>query len=260
MAAWAVMDKTALPLSGSWFVENTPLYIAPVGTERSIDWKTSGSMRWQLYAGTLAESGSDAGSNFNLGRFHDTGVFIDNPLLINRATGQVNLNSPGGLSVTGPAAFAGATTVGGALTVTGVATLNGALTSGPLTATTSVTVNGPQATARGLFLQTNGVARWNLFENTVAEAGSATGSDLVLNRFDNTGAYLGDALVVTRSTGNILLNSTGGGQTTVNNGQLNVNGAAATTRALDFQTGGVLRWHLQVDASAETGGNTGSNL
>lgn len=41
---------------------------------------------------------------------------------------------------------------------------------------------------------------------------------------------------------------------------VSVNGAASTTRSLAFNTAGVNRWILQVDSTAESGSNAGSNL
>jgi hypothetical protein len=40
-----------------------------------------------------AETGSDAGANFSIARFHDAGGIIDSPLAINRASGVVTLGS-----------------------------------------------------------------------------------------------------------------------------------------------------------------------
>jgi hypothetical protein len=49
--------------------------------------------RWEIDLGNgIAESGSNAGSNFQIARYSDTGVFIDDPIVINRANGSVYLS------------------------------------------------------------------------------------------------------------------------------------------------------------------------
>jgi hypothetical protein len=47
-----------------------------------------------------------------------------------------------------------------------------------------------------------GVARWDMhFGNVTAESGGNVGSDLVLNRYSDAGAYIDSPMVITRSTG-----------------------------------------------------------
>jgi hypothetical protein len=53
--------------------------------------QTAGIVRWQIQAGTAtAESGANAGSDFNITRFTDAGALIDAPFTIGRAAGTVN--------------------------------------------------------------------------------------------------------------------------------------------------------------------------
>ncbi len=58
-----------------------------VGNYREIQWQTSGSLRWMMCADSTAESGSNAGSNFGLFGYSDTGAYLGEYLSINRATG-----------------------------------------------------------------------------------------------------------------------------------------------------------------------------
>jgi hypothetical protein len=52
-----------------------------------------GKERWEIDLGEgIAETGSNAGSNFQIARYADNGTIIDHPLTINRATGQVLIN------------------------------------------------------------------------------------------------------------------------------------------------------------------------
>ena len=46
--------------------------------------------RWSFYVNQNAESGSNAGSNFELRRYNDAGDSIDTPIFVSRQTGQVD--------------------------------------------------------------------------------------------------------------------------------------------------------------------------
>lgn len=62
------------------------------GTPRNIDFQTAGANRFLIVgADNAPESGANAGSNFRIQRYSDAGAFIDIPLLINRASGEVSL-------------------------------------------------------------------------------------------------------------------------------------------------------------------------
>jgi hypothetical protein len=63
-------------------------------------------------------------------------------------------------------------------------------------------LNTPPATTRAIQFQTSLAARWNLEVNTSAESGANVGSDFVINRFNDAGAFLSTAFSIIRSTGN----------------------------------------------------------
>jgi hypothetical protein len=66
------------------------------GTNRGFALETNTSPRWSFGASSEPETGSNAGSNYFLNRFDDTGTWIDTPFKVNRASGQVaipNLNA-----------------------------------------------------------------------------------------------------------------------------------------------------------------------
>lgn len=74
--------------------------VAPLGVildntvasgQRNLTYKTSGSLRWNANVTQATESGSNAGSDYAIGRYTDAGAFIDNPFSINRATGAVTI-------------------------------------------------------------------------------------------------------------------------------------------------------------------------
>lgn len=52
--------------------------------------------RWQLRATNEAESGSNAGTNFQLARYDDTGVLVDTPFQVTRSTGLVTIGGTSG--------------------------------------------------------------------------------------------------------------------------------------------------------------------
>jgi hypothetical protein len=51
--------------------------------------------RWELtFGNNAAESGSNAGSDFVVSRYGDTGTWLGDPIAINRSTGQVTFSAP----------------------------------------------------------------------------------------------------------------------------------------------------------------------
>lgn len=64
------------------------------GTDRSVLARTAGITRWEFGAESTAETGGNAGSDFIVGRYSDSGSWIDVPLRINRATGGITLLQP----------------------------------------------------------------------------------------------------------------------------------------------------------------------
>lgn len=130
-------------------------------------------------------------------------------------------------------------------------TLTGALSgttgnfSGAVTAT-GFAASGAAGTNRGISMLTNGSGRWYMYTETSAETGSNVGSNLVIQRYSDTGVALGQALNINRSTGN----TTFGGTVAANN-QLSVTGpgsnlllkstSAAGNNFMEFQTNNATR-------------------
>ena len=65
---------------------------APAGSTRAIRIQTAGVNRWQLSPVT-AESTGDAGSDFTIGRYSDTGTNLGSALTITRSTGAAKFQS-----------------------------------------------------------------------------------------------------------------------------------------------------------------------
>jgi hypothetical protein len=69
------------------------------GQSKIITYRTAGLQRWGLYSNNIAESGSNAGSNFVLRRYSDAGTLLGTPLEVNRATGVTKIGE--GLDLNG---------------------------------------------------------------------------------------------------------------------------------------------------------------
>lgn len=67
-----------------------------VGNNRAVSFNTGTLERWGVYAENSSESGGNVGSNFDIGRFSDTGSFLDVPFSINRASGIAAVIHPFG--------------------------------------------------------------------------------------------------------------------------------------------------------------------
>ena len=63
------------------------------GQNRLISYRTGAVQRFGLYVNNTAESGSNAGSNFAIRAYNDAGALLSTPLFINRATGNVGVNT-----------------------------------------------------------------------------------------------------------------------------------------------------------------------
>jgi hypothetical protein len=57
-----------------------------------ITYRTNGLQRFDLYVTDIAETGSNAGSNFSICAYSDAGTLLSTPLSINRASGQVTFD------------------------------------------------------------------------------------------------------------------------------------------------------------------------
>jgi hypothetical protein len=248
--ASAAMPKSGGTFTGNVIAAGTYLAISgPTGVAKILYYETAGSLRWASYVTAAAEGGGNAGSDFAINRYTDTGASLDAPFTIQRSTGNVTV-----LHVLG---VQGGLNVGGAL----AAFLAGATTTG------THNITGAPGSQRNLVYQTNGVPRWNVLADSSAESGSNVGSNFYIQRFNDAGTAIDNPFTISRSTGVVsmpnavytgLLTATGGLQ--VNNGQVNLNGAVATNRGIAWLTAGSPRWIAYADGEAESGGNAGTNF
>ena len=80
-----------LPLTGGTLSGQLNINGA-AGTTRVLEYTTAGSARWAVYVNGTAESGGNAGSDYQIQRYTDAGAVIDQPLAISRSSGQVSIS------------------------------------------------------------------------------------------------------------------------------------------------------------------------
>jgi hypothetical protein len=116
---------------------------ANAGQIRALALQTGGVSRWLAYANTTAESGSNAGSNFQLAAYDDAGNAIDSPISISRVAG-------GTMTLSRPTTFAGAVSLSTAGTTISIK-------SGTNAAAGTVTLSGGAATITSTAIDVNTV-------------------------------------------------------------------------------------------------------
>jgi hypothetical protein len=83
--ATGVATFSTAPVAPNYIVNANP------GTTRNVTFNSNTTNRWTVTATGDTESGSNVGTDFNIRRFNDAGTFIDAPISISRASGQVNI-------------------------------------------------------------------------------------------------------------------------------------------------------------------------
>jgi hypothetical protein len=151
------------------FTYAAPIQLNPAATaDVDIYRMTNSSPRWLMRFGGAGETGSgNAGCDFILFRFSDTGALIDAPFTINRATGNVALS--GALTAAGNIQGSGAifTNSGNIYTAVGqISSLEGNLLTQKSSNTASHTINsaGVIDDARTIY-QKDGVNKWQIISS-----------------------------------------------------------------------------------------------
>jgi hypothetical protein len=156
----------------------------------------------------------EARYNWSTGLHTDQATFADNNALV-MGTGQaiqwgnstVRLTASGtDLAINGTtlgstyAKLSGATFTGGITAPTGyfnAGSLNVVSNSG----NASEWLSGPAGNSKEVYFQTAGTNRWGVGALQNAETGSNAGSDFTISSFSDAGAYIGQPLSITRSSG-----------------------------------------------------------
>lgn len=180
--------------------------------------------RWVLRKNNAAESGSNAGSNFELNAYNDAGSLLGSVFTVTRssrvlnftiaptftdaATTRTNLGlGTAAVANTGTTGTAlgfldGANTWSGAQTYTAILTVGHTLhvdRAGDATGANFLISSDAGQTA-SVTMRTGSNARWNLFKTSTAETGSDAGSDLNLTAHNDAGTSLGTVFTITRAT------------------------------------------------------------
>jgi hypothetical protein len=145
------------------------------GNGKYVVYQTNGSTRWEVGSGSSAETGSNAGSSFQVSRYDDNGTFIDSPLVISRSSGSVGLND---------GSYVGSSTGSGSFFVSGAAGNN-----------------------RSVYFQTAFSSRWQIRADSTSEGGSNGGSNFAIGRYNDSGAFVASPLTINRATGLTTLES-----------------------------------------------------
>lgn len=99
-------------------------------------------------------------------------------------------------------ALGGASLGSNAFAVNGTGLVNGSSFSVSNTAGGSgFYINGAVGNTKGLYFRSGGWSRWLVASNNSAESGSNVGSNFTIQRYDDTGSYIDDALTIARATG-----------------------------------------------------------
>ncbi|MFF4510585.1 hypothetical protein [Streptomyces mirabilis] len=216
----------SLPKNGNAQLNGQYMWLdTAAGTYRAFGYKTAGVDRWLMQVDDIAESGSAAGSNFRLSARNDDGSFNKTVIYARRDTGQIVFNT---------------TTLHGSANVTSAGAIGiRDQAADPATAT------------GGVFLYSKGgVAYVKQGDGTVFQLGAGGGGGTVSSVNGKTG-------VVALAASDVgALPATGG----TLSGELGVDGAAGTYREFSFKSGGVKRWSLQADNTAEPADGTGSDF
>lgn len=224
-------------------------------TNRQLVFETDSSPRWNIYANSTAESGSNAGSDLVITSYTDGGAGPFNVLVINRATGNATFSNAltvGGNFYCGGAILPNPTwgidwSNGGGWSET-FDTANGAYqwrnpstgviasltAAGDFYAAHNLYANGgnfiatsPAGTYRGLQIESGGTIRWWIACDTSAETGGNAGSNLFIANYADDGTNLGSPFQMTRATGNALFT-----QNLTVNGSLSVGGSLSVTSTI----------------------------
>lgn len=155
--------------AGDWYFGdvNPTLKMQGDGSSSIFGANAAGGNRWSIVLkDNTAESGGNAGSDFYIQRYDDSGAYIDYALSITRSTGDIYFNSPTNY-------FYGNITVN---------------KSGP-TIDLQATASAQNRAIQGW---TNANLRWAaVWGNTEAESGSNAGSNFDILSYNDAGAYTG---------------------------------------------------------------------
>lgn len=175
---------------------------APAGQEKAVIFNSGSLARWQFGAGTTAESGGNAGSQFLVQAYDDAGASIDTPITILRVSGGL-MTFARPVSVTSTTDSSSVST-GSIVTSGGIGIAKSVYCAGlTVVNTTSPTllIDGPAGQNRLLRFQTSAGNRWAFACSNAAEAGANAGSGFQVIAYDDSGSLIDIPITITRASG-----------------------------------------------------------
>lgn len=171
------------------------------GAQSAINILNGTSLRWKIYKEETADSATSTGSDLRIGRYNNSGVFIDNVLTISRTTGAITLSQPLPITSGGTGANSIAT-LKTALALNNVD--NTADINKPISSATQTALNAKYDRSGGTitgFISVNSYAR---IGGTLAVDGNSTEGGQITIGYKDTASLTGQA----NSTWNIDVNAT----------------------------------------------------
>jgi hypothetical protein len=209
------------------------------GQNRLISYRTGALQRFGLYVNNTAESGSNAGSNFAIRAYSDAGALLSTPFFINRATGNVGVNTLTGtakLQVVGSGSTSATTSL----------LVQNSLGTAAVTVTDDLKSSfGGQITAGGGLVYGSSPADAYLYSNTQSSTiaiqiyrrgiALSNGSDAGITITPNNGANVpADIFIDTSSTRPLCINKNGNeviiGQSTATTNASSILTCVSTTK------------------------------
>lgn len=217
---------------------------ATAGAISKVVGSRANSYRWELDLGDGAtESGSNAGSNFNLIAYSDAGAALSTPLTIARATGAATHNGD---------------------VVINAATTNSLTINGPVGNWPGIILKAPAGQGNWITSFVGGNERWEIdLGNGVAETGGNVGSNFQIVRYADGGTAIDPPFVINRATGIVYANDglsarQAIGDNRLINGDMRIDQRAGTGRIATSANFVCDRWYYGASQSVATWSLTNS--
>jgi hypothetical protein len=158
------------------------------------------NIRWDIILGDSSpETGANAGSNFAIARYSDTGVVLGNVLTFNRSTGQAAFNGTV-FTFASSATFSGLVSANGGLSATNVTSGLLFLTGAPVNS--AMRMDGVDGATSTIYSTTVGLNRWWIrLKDGTPEAGANAGSNFDIRAYADDSITFITPLSIVRSTG-----------------------------------------------------------
>jgi hypothetical protein len=229
----ALVVSGGVSILKNFYIGGSPVCYAASGVTATYYLNGATQPRWGFRKNSTAESGGNAGSNFELQAWTDAGGLIDNPITITRVSaGTITL----GGSTNRPVSTTGALTVGntatingsvaatstttGTLKVTGGLGVSGAIYGGgdirsvsassqfycdsALGGNAAYFANATSGTGKYFIMRTGNSNRWLLGSDTTAESGANAGSPFVLKAYTDAAADIDTPITIVRASGGLM--------------------------------------------------------